>query len=397
MCKFLTSGFCKQGPDCSFAHSPEELQSRPDLSCTKLCPKLFGSKGYCNDPKCTYAHAKDELRASERCYKTKGCRFWEAGNCKLGDKCRFAHDDGRQEKGQENDVAPQHDAEEQILICEDAFEYSGNFSSDDDESDLDAGGNWFSSGAGEKDSQSNFSPFDNSQNFCSDDEQEEHLYRNNLSTQEQQHLKRNNISAQQQYLNRNNVSTHQVDPSFLEGTSDSSKYGNGGYDAPYDSSLEQDHGEARDQCKSPTECNQFNPRPDPRTVVPNSGSGMMVVQPVAAVKTQMVPVQLIPLRVLQLQNFSDSFKEYTPNSGFDMSAADFGDSEVGDFDADLEDLDVFGHGGDEHGFIADPLHESDTIHDCIASGNATRIGHSSTRWVDTMDNHDVFSSTAWVQ
>lgn len=134
MCKYLVRGFCMQGPNCPFAHSQEELQHRPDLSCTKLCPKLFGSEGYCSNPSCTYAHSKDQLRASERFYKTKGCRFWEAGNCKLGDKCRFAHDDRRamaNDEGQD-DIAPQCTAPEQDLLWKDE---TGNFS--DAESEFD--------------------------------------------------------------------------------------------------------------------------------------------------------------------------------------------------------------------------------------------------------------------
>jgi hypothetical protein len=62
MCKFHIMGLCTQGDSCRFAHEREQLQSLPDLSCTKLCKTLIAT-GVCNNPDCCYAHNREELRA----------------------------------------------------------------------------------------------------------------------------------------------------------------------------------------------------------------------------------------------------------------------------------------------------------------------------------------------
>jgi len=62
MCSFFPSGACKKGNACSFAHDESELTGAPDLSCTKLCPKMLKT-GIC--PKgstCKFAHSAAELR-----------------------------------------------------------------------------------------------------------------------------------------------------------------------------------------------------------------------------------------------------------------------------------------------------------------------------------------------
>jgi len=61
LCKFHLSGQCDKGGECRFAHSPDELQAVPDLSCTKVCPR-FMRLGFCSDSKCKYAHERSELR-----------------------------------------------------------------------------------------------------------------------------------------------------------------------------------------------------------------------------------------------------------------------------------------------------------------------------------------------
>jgi hypothetical protein len=61
MCRFFDAGVCNKGSDCKFAHSKADMSSKPDLSHTKICPKLANG-GSCFDPKCGYAHNKSQLK-----------------------------------------------------------------------------------------------------------------------------------------------------------------------------------------------------------------------------------------------------------------------------------------------------------------------------------------------
>lgn len=57
-------GACTRGESCTFAHNEEDLQSKPDLSCTKPCPDWLSS-GRCSRPGCKYAHENSEIRQLE--------------------------------------------------------------------------------------------------------------------------------------------------------------------------------------------------------------------------------------------------------------------------------------------------------------------------------------------
>lgn len=92
MCSFSQKGRCKRGAKCMFAHNKEELQQRPDLNKTALCP----FKQTCTNPKCTYAHCISELQRTEQFAKTTPCRYHLAGNCKLGDACLHSHSEAPQ-------------------------------------------------------------------------------------------------------------------------------------------------------------------------------------------------------------------------------------------------------------------------------------------------------------
>jgi len=61
MCKFNILGKCERGTDCQWAHHASELRAAPDLQCTRLC-KQMQSQGHCETPNCTFAHSKEELR-----------------------------------------------------------------------------------------------------------------------------------------------------------------------------------------------------------------------------------------------------------------------------------------------------------------------------------------------
>jgi len=88
MCKFYQQGKCHQGSRCAYAHDPQEIRPKPDLTHTSMC-KTFAKQGHCADPTCRYAHSEVQLRATSGFFKMKMCGFWY--NCKNGQNCRFAH------------------------------------------------------------------------------------------------------------------------------------------------------------------------------------------------------------------------------------------------------------------------------------------------------------------
>uniref|UniRef100_A0A7S0AKE1 C3H1-type domain-containing protein n=1 Tax=Pyrodinium bahamense TaxID=73915 RepID=A0A7S0AKE1_9DINO len=61
LCRYYTAGQCRSGEACSFAHSPDELRPKPDLSCTKPCPS-WALNLPCTVPDCKYAHSWNQLR-----------------------------------------------------------------------------------------------------------------------------------------------------------------------------------------------------------------------------------------------------------------------------------------------------------------------------------------------
>lgn len=90
MCKFFLQGQCDHGGACSYAHSPDEIRNKPDLTNTSMC-KMFAREGHCTLPDCRFAHSEAQLRATSGFFKMKMCGFAQSGRCKNGDNCRFAH------------------------------------------------------------------------------------------------------------------------------------------------------------------------------------------------------------------------------------------------------------------------------------------------------------------
>jgi len=62
MCRFNILGACSRGQDCRFAHDRAQLERRPDLRRTKMCPDLISTGSCRHGGECTYAHDKGELR-----------------------------------------------------------------------------------------------------------------------------------------------------------------------------------------------------------------------------------------------------------------------------------------------------------------------------------------------
>jgi len=71
LCRFNAVGQCNHGKNCSFAHSPSELESVPDLTKTALC--LAWQKGQCPlaAADCHFAHSSEELRLTPAFNNTK--------------------------------------------------------------------------------------------------------------------------------------------------------------------------------------------------------------------------------------------------------------------------------------------------------------------------------------
>lgn len=62
MCTFFQQGNCQRGAACAFAHGQVELNTKPDLSKTKMCPYM-NKAGQCpHGPECTFAHKEVDLR-----------------------------------------------------------------------------------------------------------------------------------------------------------------------------------------------------------------------------------------------------------------------------------------------------------------------------------------------
>ncbi|CAK0832152.1 unnamed protein product, partial [Prorocentrum cordatum] len=77
-----------EGRGCAYAHDPQEIRHKPDLTNTSMC-RTFAREGRCTDTACRYAHSEVQLRATNGFFKMKMCGFWY--NCKNGQNCRFAH------------------------------------------------------------------------------------------------------------------------------------------------------------------------------------------------------------------------------------------------------------------------------------------------------------------
>ncbi|EUD68674.1 hypothetical protein C922_01074 [Plasmodium inui San Antonio 1] len=92
LCPLHMENRCKEGSNCDYAHSIEDLRSIPDLKRTKLCYKLLKGEE-CFNKKCNYAHNQEELKSAQNlfAYKSSMCKFVANKTCLNGSTCRFAH------------------------------------------------------------------------------------------------------------------------------------------------------------------------------------------------------------------------------------------------------------------------------------------------------------------
>merc|ERR1719469_1364903 len=74
LCTKHLVGRCQYGRGCCYAHSEDELSSKPDLAKTRLCYAYF--RGECAAPSCMYAHGYAELRATTDLFKRELCHGW---------------------------------------------------------------------------------------------------------------------------------------------------------------------------------------------------------------------------------------------------------------------------------------------------------------------------------
>nr|PIM04057.1 zinc finger (CCCH type) motif-containing protein [Toxoplasma gondii COUG] len=95
MCQHVTTGRCRMGELCRYAHSEAELRPAPQLDKTTMCASVKAGKLCPRGDACTFAHSRGELRQTINHYKTNMCRNWLSGRCTKSNTCNHAH--GEQE------------------------------------------------------------------------------------------------------------------------------------------------------------------------------------------------------------------------------------------------------------------------------------------------------------
>jgi len=105
VCMFWEKGLCTRGYGCKYAHGGTEINIMPDLTNTSLCPAI-SKDGHCNRPNCTFAHSLENLRATQKFYKTSMCSFSRFGRCRMASECRHAHDLSELRPMPDGEVAP---------------------------------------------------------------------------------------------------------------------------------------------------------------------------------------------------------------------------------------------------------------------------------------------------
>ncbi|KEP67566.1 UNVERIFIED_CONTAM: zinc finger (CCCH type) motif-containing protein [Hammondia hammondi] len=95
MCQHVTTGRCRMGELCRYAHSAAELRPAPQLDKTTMCASVKAGKCCPRGDACTFAHSRGELRQTINHYKTNMCRNWLSGRCTKSNTCNHAH--GEQE------------------------------------------------------------------------------------------------------------------------------------------------------------------------------------------------------------------------------------------------------------------------------------------------------------
>jgi len=84
LCRFFAKGHCTRGAHCTYAHDAGQLQLKPDLTCTKLCPL----KARCTDPACKFAHRQGELRRLDRSARCRVDSSPTSSTTSHGSSCR---------------------------------------------------------------------------------------------------------------------------------------------------------------------------------------------------------------------------------------------------------------------------------------------------------------------
>jgi len=63
ICRFYPR--CNKGDACRFAHAPEEVRARPNMTKTRMCAGFYDGRCQKSPEECNFAHGEEELRARE--------------------------------------------------------------------------------------------------------------------------------------------------------------------------------------------------------------------------------------------------------------------------------------------------------------------------------------------
>jgi len=63
ICRFYPR--CNKGDACRFAHAPEEVRARPNMTKTRMCAGFYDGRCQLPPEECNFAHGEEELRARE--------------------------------------------------------------------------------------------------------------------------------------------------------------------------------------------------------------------------------------------------------------------------------------------------------------------------------------------
>eukprot|EP00922_Rhytidocystis_sp_ex-Travisia-forbesii_P013443 GHVS01020145.1.p1 GENE.GHVS01020145.1~~GHVS01020145.1.p1 ORF type:complete len:403 (-),score=86.60 GHVS01020145.1:702-1910(-) len=114
MCPWHQLKRCRAGAMCNYAHSREELQSKPNFRRTRLCRAYMERGGCLRGEECQYAHGREELRLRAPMVEQEDVtRGTGAGGREQPTNCQHQPRRQQHDKQQHNAHQQQHNAHQQ--------------------------------------------------------------------------------------------------------------------------------------------------------------------------------------------------------------------------------------------------------------------------------------------